>query len=768
MLTLAASSRARLSRDELHQLRWLLGLVLVLLAFWTLLSLELGGLGWRALFLATAAAALLFPGWPGRIPAWLRRWSFILGASALFTQFIATRFDLVSGLVLLVSLLALARGLQYRRLREDWQLILLCLFIIILSGVLTLNLLFGLQILLFTLVTMALLFVMNLLERDPGRALTTEDWRNFRWRHFARKVRGAVDLRQLAQAGALFTGLVLVSTLIFVSMPRFQFSQSFSLPSLHGVAGFHDKIEYAETRSIDSDDSIAFRVDLPPGYHLAHTPYWRMIALDEYRKTGFEVSNSQAFENRRNVIRYPEPGRSGEHLVFPSEAEHIPGAVSIFLEGNVSEYLPILGPFDSLLFNSTQTFMANEKMKTYRTDLPSPKVLGYQVENMEVGDQIPSAPDRIANLTLAKADEVRARASLLPYPYSYFSLPAAAGDREILERIVAQIKAGKPDMPEADFIAATVTYLREHHIGQMDVDLSKARPLLTDAPPPTDLLIRWLDSNSPGWCEHFSGAFVLLCRAAGYPARVVAGYRGAAYNSIDNYYLVRQNYAHAWAEVFDETRKDRWLRVDPSPGAGVIVPGQPTVATSMDITTENGWSAFVDGLRMIWYRRVINFDQTDQQELVAKVSEYGKDFGATAKAWFLEKWQAVMDWYQRPLTPLKAAVLSALIFLFGLAFLLRRRLRNFWLRASARFWPRSARQLAPVRLDAGRWLRIFQPAWEACAPGLPKPAREEWQKVHRDLLILRYGPPDFPADPEGTFRHARQLVRAAKSTPAKA
>ena len=42
--------------------------------------------------------------------------------------------------------------------------------------------------------------------------------------------------------------------------------------------------------------------------------------------------------------------------------------------------------------------------------------------------------------------------------------------------------------------------------------------------------------------------------------------------------------------------------------------------------------ALVDSLRMIWYRRVINFDQTDQQELAAKATEYGKTHRHFAKA----------------------------------------------------------------------------------------------------------------------------------------
>ncbi|KAF7963225.1 hypothetical protein AWV80_12120 [Cupriavidus sp. UYMU48A] len=51
-------------------------------------------------------------------------------------------------------------------------------------------------------------------------------------------------------------------------------------------------------------------------------------------------------------------------------------------------------------------------------------------------------------------------------------------------------------------------------------------------------------------------------RAAGVPARVVAGYLGGEYNPIGRHYIVRQADAHAWAEVWLEGRG--WVRVDPT------------------------------------------------------------------------------------------------------------------------------------------------------------------------------------------------------------
>jgi transglutaminase-like putative cysteine protease len=76
----------------------------------------------------------------------------------------------------------------------------------------------------------------------------------------------------------------------------------------------------------------------------------------------------------------------------------------------------------------------------------------------------------------------------------------------------------------------------------------------------------WVDAflfdTRAGFCEHYSGAFTVLMRAAGIPARVVTGYQGGELNPVDDYLVVAQSDAHAWSEVWLEGRG--WVRVDPT------------------------------------------------------------------------------------------------------------------------------------------------------------------------------------------------------------
>ena len=79
-----------------------------------------------------------------------------------------------------------------------------------------------------------------------------------------------------------------------------------------------------------------------------------------------------------------------------------------------------------------------------------------------------------------------------------------------------------------------------------------------------DSVDEFLFQTKKGFCEHFASSFVFMARAAGIPARVVAGYQGGEKNPLENYYLVRQYDAHAWAEIWVGEETGYWQRVDPT------------------------------------------------------------------------------------------------------------------------------------------------------------------------------------------------------------
>ncbi|MDE2108486.1 MAG: DUF3488 domain-containing protein [Gammaproteobacteria bacterium] len=85
------------------------------------------------------------------------------------------------------------------------------------------------------------------------------------------------------------------------------------------------------------------------------------------------------------------------------------------------------------------------------------------------------------------------------------------------------------------------------------------QPALLTGP---DRIDEFLFGTRSGFCEHYASAFVFLMRAADVPAHVVIGYQGGAPNPVDGYYVVRQEDAHAWVEVW--LAGQGWVRVDPT------------------------------------------------------------------------------------------------------------------------------------------------------------------------------------------------------------
>src|SRR6202012_1812396 len=65
-----------------------------------------------------------------------------------------------------------------------------------------------------------------------------------------------------------------------------------------------------------------------------------------------------------------------------------------------------------------------------------------------------------------------------------------------------------------------------------------------------DRIDQFLFQTRRGFCENYEGDFVFMMRDPGIPAHVVIGYQGCTQNPLDEYYVVRQQEAHAWAEVW--------------------------------------------------------------------------------------------------------------------------------------------------------------------------------------------------------------------------
>lgn len=116
-------------------------------------------------------------------------------------------------------------------------------------------------------------------------------------------------------------------------------------------------------------------------------------------------------------------------------------------------------------------------------------------------------------------------------------------------------------------------------VGEIERWLAANTRYSLDVPPlpsGADAVETYLFEDRIGFCEQIGSAMVVLLRAAGIPARLVAGYVTGDRNPFTGLYDVRAKHAHAWAEVWFPGVG--WQGFDPT--AAVPLSGEQEAATA--------------------------------------------------------------------------------------------------------------------------------------------------------------------------------------------
>jgi len=110
---------------------------------------------------------------------------------------------------------------------------------------------------------------------------------------------------------------------------------------------------------------------------------------------------------------------------------------------------------------------------------------------------------------------------------------------------------------------------------------------LTAQPRSDDPLADFL-TDRRGFCQQFAGAFAVMARLLGIPARVNVGFAPGAPTDDDGW-AVTWNDVHAWPELYFEGAG--WVRFEPTPGnsgAGVATPAYAPFASQLPGATPGG------------------------------------------------------------------------------------------------------------------------------------------------------------------------------------
>ena len=736
--------RPQLNLTELHQLKWMLGGALAMLAAWTVLYLEIEAWLWLGLITVAVPVVLRWPLLTLRIPRWAHRLAFPLFVCLYAVDYYLSKQPLPA-LIRLALMLVFYRSVTARRRRDDLQLIVLGLFLVVVAGVLSVSLAFAFQIVAFTACALIFLLVINLIDAaesgQPLMAYTLEtppEWMRVDWPRLARRLRAATDWRVAALSVGLFTGVVALSALLFFALPRFEITNSLFLDNLiskKSKTGFSENVRFGDVTDIQKDTSIALSVDVSDPRQIPSDCYWRMLVLDQYENGVFSVSRQLRAQRQ-----------AAAQLAGGARPRSDDAVWTFYLEGGTSCYLPLLGDFSQLQFNDgPQSYAIDDALRVLRLQNTPAKMFAYRVQGMRstAGLGPPEVvPTRdVVAVAQKGANDAASGAHEPTAPPSFLEIKLEPADRGRVTTWVKTLAAPSEDAPT--FARLAVSWLARTHSYSLQMKLAEGQD---------DPLVRWMGSAEPGHCELFAGAFTLLARSAGYPARMVTGFRGGTWNPTSGNLTVRNSDAHAWCEILDRPTQT-WVRIDPTPGAPDLSRGNraENAAALLARISDRSWSAKLDGLRMFWYRRIVDFDQKAQAEFArgAKqaIQSRAQQFKLSLQRWLKE----VGEWLQRPwevrrLLTGAAVVAGAVATVLGWQYYGR----DFW-----RWWRSGLTRsgLDPVRREAGHWLRRIR-------TGSPETDEVvEWLQVQAELERLRYGPKASWPDAREAFRRARRACR---------
>jgi len=396
-------------------------------------------------------------------------------------------------------------------------------------------------------------------QRDADHVAASEEKPAPRAAQAARVVRDGFVLMLLAVPFAL---------VLFALFPRLA-SPLWGMPenALDGRTGLSDEMSPGNIASLFADDSPAFRVsfDGPPPPRSER--YWRGPVLWRFDGRTWK----RLFYSNRAPERTPRPGPGARAYTVQQEPSERRWLFALDYPVRAPEGARLTADFE--LINQT----------------PVTTLMSYDVI---------SQPDFRDSVDLMQT-------------MRRFALELPEGSNPRTQAHALALRERYPD--DRALIDAVLTWFN-----QDDFFYS-----LETAPLGRHGADEFLFDLRVGYCEYYASAFVVLMRAAGIPARIVTGYQGGFWQAADEYLLVRQSDAHAWAEVWLEGQG--WTRVDPT---AAVSPSRIRDGARSALSGSEGWLSGewlyqlrnqYDRLQNLWNRWVLGFDAKRQQNFLASL-----------------------------------------------------------------------------------------------------------------------------------------------------
>src|SRR6267143_1585176 len=211
--------------------------------------------------------------------------------------------------------------------------------------------------------------------------------------------------------------------------------------------------------------------------------------------------------------------------------------------------------FDIIVPHSNILFAANEPQKV---DVPYQFYTGQDrtySTSLHALNRSQAAGTYTVTSFVSVADKQTLRRAPATYPdyikAKYLQLPSTLPQRvkDLAHKLLDNIPT------TYDRAEALETYLRSPPF--------QYTPQVKATPPGRDPVDYFLFDLKQDFCEYFASAMVIMLREEGIPARLVEGFTTGTYDAASGEYVVREQDAHAWVEVYFP--QYGWIEFEPTP-----------------------------------------------------------------------------------------------------------------------------------------------------------------------------------------------------------
>jgi transglutaminase-like putative cysteine protease len=407
---------------------------------------------------------------------------------------------------------------------------------------------------------------------------------------------------------AMLICLVLVGSGIFFIIPRVQqkaFFQGMANPATaQKKSGFSDRITFTGVDDIQTDPTIVARA-FPISGHLMSGGYptnilrLRGTSLNYYdgrswSKRGDRSSQVQELLSKNRNVYFDQPHvymGNGTHRVTritlePNREGYLFGTDRALKYEFASEVRLKVDPDAESLQMAPGTWGIPLNYEVESVTLDNPKNIKVQQHVAESGN----FASALTHLTRRLSERFRSVHQSRLHQ-RYLQLPEHA-DIETVRRLAHEWSQGYETASEIS--KAIELELKRQNTYSLNIEFASKE----------DHLTQFLVKEHRGHCEYFATSMVLMLRTLEIPSRIVNGYATDEWvNAGGGYFLVRQEHAHSWVEVY--LPNQGWATFDPTPNSGI---GNNRIVS----TLYHAVTRWMDSVRLVWYNTVIDFDARDQ------------------------------------------------------------------------------------------------------------------------------------------------------------